>query len=106
MDDLTALFGLSQVDYDKIKRVLHQQENIDKVIIYGSRAKGTYKAGSDIDLTILGNCSWQELNQLESKLDDIMLPYKFDLSLYNHIDNKQLLEHISRVGNVFYSHQR
>ena len=58
-----------------------------------------------IDLTIIGNCTWKELNKLESELDDIMLPYQFDLSLYEFIDNKQLIEHINRVGKVFYSRE-
>jgi len=96
------LFGLSQSDFDKINELLCENKNIKKAIIYGSRAKGNYKPGSDIDLTILGDISWRELNQLESDLDDAMLPYQFNLSLFEHIDNKELIDHINRIGSVFY----
>lgn len=75
---------------------------VDKAVIYGSRAKGTYKNGTDIDLTLYGNLSYQELMRIENELDDLLLPWSIDLSLYNHIDNPSLREHIERVGSVFY----
>lgn len=71
--------------------------------IYGSRAKGNYKNGSDIDLTLKGNhLNLSLLNQIANELDDLMLPYTFDLSIYSHISNEALIEHIDRVGKLFY----
>lgn len=102
MADLREWFGLTQIDCEKIRTVLSRNKNVEQVIVYGSRAKGNHKAGSDIDLTILGEVTWQELNKLESDLDELCLPYQFDLSLFNQIDNLDLIDHIDKVGKVFY----
>jgi len=96
------LYGLSQRDYDKIYETIAHARGVEQAILYGSRAKGNFKEGSDIDLTILGEMTWAEFHQLENQLDDLMLPYQFDLSLLVSIDNKNLIEHINRVGKVFY----
>jgi len=96
------LFGLSQRDYDKIYETIAHTQGVEQAIIYGSRAKGNFKAGSDIDLTISGKMTWVEFHQLESQLDDLMLPYQFDLSLLANIDNKKLVDHINRAGKIFY----
>ncbi|MBD3750003.1 MAG: nucleotidyltransferase domain-containing protein [Sphingobacteriales bacterium] len=99
MDD----FGLKSVDLDRIKEVFDQFPQIEEVIIYGSRAKGNYRAASDIDLTLLGkNIDLVLLNRLSSKLDDLLLPYLFDLSSYQKLDNPELIDHIKRVGKSFY----
>ncbi|MCF8358302.1 MAG: nucleotidyltransferase domain-containing protein [Prolixibacteraceae bacterium] len=72
-------------------------------MIYGSRAMGNFKAGSDIDLVIIDNgLEFSELLKLENQLDDLLLPYKIDISLKRQISNEKLLEHINRVGKVFY----
>lgn len=73
------------------------------MILYGSRAKGAYRDGSDIDLTIVGDTITQSLLlRITNELDDLLLPYKIDLSLLHQIEDKALLEHIKRVGVVFY----
>lgn len=78
---------------------------IDEVTLYGSRAMGNFKSGSDIDLTFKGeHIDHSTLYKIERALDDLLLPYIFDLSLWSHIDNPELLEHIDRVGIVFYHH--
>ena len=76
---------------------------VEKAILYGSRAKGNYRNGSDIDLVLVG----AELNlsqrfKIELELDDLMLPYKIDLALLHQIENKEVVEHINRRGVVFY----
>ena len=77
--------------------------NIDEVILYGSRAKGTFKNGSDIDLSLKGEqLNLDTLNSLSLKLDDLLLPYTIDISIYKMIDNADLIEHINRVGILFY----
>lgn len=95
-------FGLKKTIIHSINAVFSQYEKIDKVFIYGSRAKGNFKNGSDIDLTIIGNLTFSEQMQLENQLDDLLLPYKVDLSQLHQISNDKLLEHIQRIGQVFY----
>jgi predicted nucleotidyltransferase len=71
--------------------------------LYRSRAKGSCRPGSDIDLTLKGDeLSRQDLLNIELALDDLLLPYKIDLSLHQQIDNQRLIEHIAQVGKVFY----
>lgn len=100
------MFGLKEVHINKIKSVFETHNNVDKVIIYGSRAKGNYRDGSDIDLTIIGNnIDINLILQIENELDDLLLPYNIDLSVYHKIDNKDLTDHIDRVGIILYEKQ-
>jgi len=94
------MYGISQNALDKIKAVLCSHKNIENVILYGSRAKGNYKEGSDIDLTIKGNLTFENLTKISLDLDNLNLPWKIDLSLYNQIENEELLKHIDKVGVV------
>ena len=95
--------GLSDVDIKKIQVVFMSYTEVEKVILYGSRAKGTYKPASDIDITLVGeNLNLTIQQKIENDLDDLMLPYKFDISIYHHISNNDLIDHISRVGQPFY----
>jgi len=92
------MYGISQNALDKIKAVLFSAQEVEQVILYGSRAKGNYKEGSDIDLAIKGNLTFDDLTKLSAHLDDLNLPWKIDLSLYSQIKNEKLLEHIDRIG--------
>ena len=95
-------FGLSNEDIDKIKVVFAKFPEIERVVIYGSRAKGNYKPSSDIDLTLVGEkLTLSLLQSLENDMDDLLLPYKFDISIFNQISNPDLLNHIERVGKEF-----
>ena len=97
------LFGLSIEDREKINNLFKQFEFVDKVILYGSRAKGNYKPSSDIDITLFGdNLTLSQLQLIENEIDDLLLPYKFDVSIYKQISNIELIEHIDRVGKVLY----
>jgi predicted nucleotidyltransferase len=97
-------FGLSQEKIQKINSVFKSHPLIEKVVLYGSRAKGNYKPGSDIDLTISApEMTLSELLKIENEIDDLLLPNKVDLSLIHKIDNQNLIDHIQRVGVVFYS---
>ena len=96
-------FGLKDVTIHKIHQVLTAFPQVEEAILYGSRAKGNYKDGSDIDLTLKGEgLTLSVVNSIGLELDDLLLPYTFDLSVFNQIDNQELLAHISRVGLVFY----
>lgn len=103
LDQLGAQSGLGAAMLAKIITVLAQCPALEKAMLYGSRAKGNYRAGSDIDLCLWGDAlSHANLGQIESQLDELMLPYSFDLSLFSQIDNPDLTEHIQRAGLVFY----
>ena len=72
--------------------------------MYGSRAKGTSKPGSDIDLTLKGReLDLHVLNRISRDLDDLLLPYNIDLSIYHRIKDQDVLDHIHRVGKEIYS---
>ncbi len=97
------LYGLKSHIIDIINNVFKKYSEIEKVILYGSRAKGNYTNGSDIDLAVIGNdISLSLLNKIENDLDDLFLPYTFDISIFKHIKNERLVEHIKRVGIEFY----
>jgi predicted nucleotidyltransferase len=95
-------FGLKKSNITKINQIFSQYNRIEEVLLYGSRAIGNYREGSDIDLTIIGNIEFQVLQRLVNDLDDLLLPYKFDISIFSDINNKDLINHIKRVGIIFY----
>jgi len=96
-------FGLSDQTCATVRQILAGYPQIEKAVLYGSRAKGNYKNGSDIDLTLMGAAlDHRLLMSIASALDDSDIPYTVDLSLFQHIDNPALREHIERVGQVFY----
>ncbi len=97
------IYGLNDKDVNKINEVLACFPQVKQAILYGSRAKGNYKPCSDIDLTLAGKeINLNLLNKITSKLDDLLLPYMIDTSIFSHIDNTELIDHINRVGKVFY----
>ena len=104
MNSETSLrFGLKESTINRINAVFSQYPDIEKVVLYGSRAKGNYREGSDIDLTLMGNAlSHAQLNRIETQIDDLLLPYTIDLSIFESIDNANLIDHIRQVGVVFY----
>ena len=97
-------FGLKDETIIQLQNIFSHCHTIEKVIIYGSRAKGSYKPGSDVDLTLVGN----DLNLSNSvypvmdAIEELLLPYMFDISIYSAIDNPDLVDHIKRVGQLFY----
>ncbi len=96
-------FGLEPGEVEKIQMILSNHPEIDKAIVYGSRAKGNYKPYSDIDISLVGNINLTLQQKIEVELDDLLLPYKFDISIYNQIENQELIEHIGRVGKEIYT---
>lgn len=95
--------GLSISTQMKLMGAFAKNSSIDEVILYGSRAKGDFRPGSDIDLTIKSTkMTLVDLLKLENEIDELYLPYKVDLSLFRLIENRNLVEHIKRVGVEFY----
>lgn len=96
-------YGLKKHAIQSIQEVFKLYPQINNVVLYGSRAKGNFRPNSDIDLTIKGeDLSLKILFKIETDLDDLLLPYKMDVSLFNKIENQDLVAHIERVGVVFY----
>ena len=95
--------GLSEPAEERIRGVLAHFPEVEKAVLYGSRAKGTHRPGSDIDLTLYGSGLGQSLlARIDEELDDLLLPYQMDLSLFASLTHPALLDHIRRVGVVLY----
>lgn len=96
-------YGLKPETIKKIENILAKYEDVEEAVLYGSRAKGTPKPGSDIDLALKGEkINLKLLNKISLELDELLLPYTFDISIFHHITNSDLIEHIERVGKIFY----
>ncbi len=95
--------GLKNSTVEQICRVLSRHPWVKKAVLYGSRARGNYKIGSDIDLTLIGDdLDLSILGNIMDELDDLLLPYTFDLSLFNMISDPEVREEIERTGVVLY----
>ncbi len=95
--------GLNEEATSKIRAVFKKFHQVEKAVLYGSRAMGTYKPSSDIDLSLFGKNLTQDLIwTIAQELDDLLLPQMFDLSLFETLDNNELKDHIARVGIIFY----
>jgi predicted nucleotidyltransferase len=81
---------------------------VERAILYGSRAKGGFKKGSDLDLTLVGgeDLNFEMLLKIMSALDDLPIPYTIDLSILKDIEDPDVVEHIQRVGVTFYERNR
>jgi uncharacterized protein len=102
----SAACGLKPDVIENMRAVFALYPQVEQVILYGSRAKGNYKNGSDIDLCLVGpSLTLPVLLNIDNALDDLLLPYKIDLSLLHHLDNAALRAHIERVGVNFYRKQ-
>jgi len=99
----TSEFGLSPTTRQTIRHILAEVPAVKKAVLYGSRAKGTYRPGSDIDLTLFGDAlDLDTLGQIATRLEESPIPYQVDLSIYGLIEHAGLREHIERAGKVFY----
>jgi predicted nucleotidyltransferase len=98
-------YGLNNTVIHRICAVLANYPQVERAILYGSRAKGDYKTGSDIDLTLDGGAdlSLSVQFRIMDDLDDLLLPYTIDLSIYTQISDPDVREHIQRVGITFYT---
>lgn len=90
----------------QIRQVLAQFAQVEKAVLFGSRAKGVQKPGSDIDLALYGaGLDWRALGRIEEALDDLLLPYTFSLLHHTGRTDAAVAEHIARVGCPFYSRE-
>jgi len=96
-------YGLSKQDVDNIITTVSNNSEITEIILFGSRALGTYKNGSHIDLALKGNdLNLNTILTVSMALDELDLPYQFDLILYDRIKEQTLKNHINTKGLVLY----
>ncbi len=94
-----APYGLPEQALRRLLETLHRNPAVERVVLFGSRAKGNYRPGSDIDLCLFAPVmTLPELLQLGVDIDELLLPWKVDLCLWHQLDNPALREHIQRVG--------
>ena len=95
--------GLSDKVIEEIQDVFRRHIEVEKVLIFGSRAKGNYRAGSDIDLAVIGNnVDYRLILKIGCEIDSLELLYGIDLLDYQSKKNTPIGEHIDRVGQIFY----
>ncbi len=97
------MYGLSDKEFDEMTAIFGKFKNLEKVILYGSRAKGNYKKFSDVDITLEGdNLTLADLFQIQDLLYESDLPYMYDVSIFSSITNPDLIDHIRRRGVVIW----
>lgn len=96
-------FGLSDMVIKELQAVFRRYANIEKVLIFGSRSKGNYREGSDIDLALIGtNLDYRQILDISTEIEDLGLLYSIDLVDYNAKKGTPIGDHIDRVGQTFY----
>lgn len=96
-------YGISDKEWEKILTTLSHFPQIQKAILFGSRAKGTNKPFSDVDIALVGDTiSFSDLLNLKDEIDDLLLPYEFDFCIYKDLKNPELKSHIDRRGVEIY----
>jgi uncharacterized protein len=95
-------FGLSEHTIKILKDYFNTIDDIEMVKIYGSRALGTFRKGSDIDFAIFGGINPDLISKISYELDELQTPYMFDVTDYNSIQNPDLKEHVDKFGKNFY----
>ncbi len=95
--------GLTDNEQQRLCQLFSKMPRVEKAVVYGSRAKGCNRRFSDVDLTLMGNeLTRQDLRNVVNEIDDLLLPYEFDLSLFSQLTNDALIDHIKRVGKTIY----
>jgi len=96
-------YGIPEDKLEKLLGLIALEPRVQRVTLYGSRAKGSFRAGSDIDLCLdAPQLDYPGLLRLETELDDLLLPWKIDLAVRHRIDNLDLVSHIGRMGKTLY----
>jgi len=96
-------FGLDEKSFALVVEVLSNCIGLDEAIIFGSRAMGTHRPGSDVDLAVKGPLSEEDVLTLSATLNErIPVPYRFDVLHFDHLSNDELKAHVKRVGKTFF----
>jgi len=94
--------GLSLETVSRISGVLAQFPELEEAVLFGSRAKGTYKPGSEIDLSLVGKAlDWRMVGRIYDALDDLLLPHRFSLILFDQNTDSEVTAPIPRASPCF-----
>lgn len=97
-----SFFGLSSASYEKLKKLLSEIPEIEQVKIFGSRAMGTHREGSDIDIVLYGKgIDHKLIRKTKIAYENLNLPYQLDLINYDEIDHSDLKVHIDTCSRTF-----
>lgn len=98
------MYGLLDRDFKFILEIIDKYSEIEEVIIFGSRAMGNYKKGSDVDVALKGEkVDRKTVIRFSDDLnEEYPLPYFFDVVSYREISNEALKKHIDRIGKSIY----
>jgi predicted nucleotidyltransferase len=94
--------ALSSRELSLMHNVFRRHPEIASATLFGSRAKGTHSSHSDVDLAVSGNVDPLAAESIAAELDELPLPYRFEVQSLDHITHPALREHIKRVGIVIY----
>lgn len=96
--------GLSPEELEIIRQAVARSPEVEKCILFGSRAKGNYRRGSDVDLVLLGKGVDEKtrFNVSDFLNEETLLPYFFDVLIFDKIENPELIDHINRIGKIVY----
>lgn len=104
---MTARHGLPDSTLERIAGVLARFPEVDRAVLFGSRAKGAHKHGSDIDLALVGEgLDWRTIGRIDDALDDLLLPFRFSLVHWRADTDREVAEHIERVGMVLFENPK
>lgn len=89
-------------ELELVRSVLRQHKEVESATLFGSRAKGTHSDRSDVDLALAGPLGALGAEAIAAELEELPLPYRFDVQALAAITHAPLLEHIELVGMVIY----
>ena len=93
---------LKPAELDMVRSIFRRYPEVTSATLFGSRAKGTHSDRSDVDLVVTGEVEPIRAEAIASELDELPLPYRFEVQPLAHIHYPPLLEHIKRVGILIY----
>lgn len=98
--------GLPDASSEQLLQEIIKTPEVERIVLYGSRALGRQRSGSDVDLCLVApTMPLGELLELGARLDDLLLPWRIDLQLAHLIDHEGLRQHIDRAGQVLWERQ-
>lgn len=93
---------LKPTELDMVRSVFRLHPEIETATLFGSRAKGTHSERSDVDLVVTGDVGPLRAESIAAELDELPLPYRFEVQPLAHVRHRPLLDHIRRVGVLIY----